>query len=93
MLTSTENPLSGILAVVLSVTKKFACQYHLHAEPYERTDGRYPYAIGFEDRTLPTRLGTFELSIPQVRVSEEPFRAASLYTVMIFEQAPRTTLA
>ena len=43
---------------------------HLHAQSYERTTERHGQANGFTDKTLLTRSGALESSIPQVRDSE-----------------------
>ena len=58
MMTTTENPLSGILAVVLNAVMKLEGQLHLPDEPNESTDIWSAYAIGYKRRTLQTYLGT-----------------------------------
>jgi putative transposase len=40
---------------------------HINAMSYERTESRTGYANGFKPKTLNTRLGTLNVSIPQVR--------------------------
>ena len=42
---------------------------HLSAQPYERSSERRGYSNGFKPKTLLTRAGPIELSIPQVRDS------------------------
>ena len=68
-------------------------QYHLHADRHERIDERYGYANGYKERTNKTRQGTIELSIPQVRGSDEAFRPVSLDTAMASEKVRRIALA
>ena len=46
-----------------------------------------------KDRTLKTRLGTIELSVPQVRGSDEAFRPASLDAAMVSETVLHIALA
>ena len=45
----------------------------LGAGAYERSDSRDGYANGFKPRSLKTRVGKLELSVPQVRGSSAPF--------------------
>lgn len=45
----------------------------LGAGAYERSDSRDGYANGFKPRSLKTRVGKLELSVPQVRGASEPF--------------------
>ena len=68
-------------------------EHHLRTEPRERTDERYGYANGYKERTNKTRQGTIELSIPQVRGSDEAFRPVSLDTAMASEKVRRIALA
>ena len=93
ILTSAENPLSGILTEVLNAAMLLERQHHLRADRHERTDERNGYANGYKDRTLKTRLGTIELSVPQVRGSDEAFRPASLDAAMASETALHIALA
>jgi putative transposase len=39
----------------------------LQALPYERSEDRVGYANGYKERTIQTRMGAVEVSIPQVR--------------------------
>ncbi len=58
-----------VLQLLLNESMKIERSEHLHAQPYERTEGRQGLANGFKDKTLLTRSGPLELSIPQVRDS------------------------
>ena len=58
ILTSAENPLSGILTEVLNAAMLLERQHHHRADSHERTDERNGYANGYKERTLKTRLGT-----------------------------------
>ena len=46
---------------------------HLGTSPYERSEERDGYANGFKPKTLQTRSGKLELSVPQVRDSSRSF--------------------
>jgi len=43
---------------------------HLNAEHYERSPERSGYANGFKPKTVQTRVGSLDLSVPQVRDSD-----------------------
>lgn len=58
-----------VLQLLLNESMKIERSEHLHAQPYERTSERLGQANGFKDKTLLTRSGPLELSIPQVRDS------------------------
>ena len=47
LLTSSENPLSGLLAEVLNAAMLLERQHHLRADRHERTDERNGYANGY----------------------------------------------
>ncbi len=72
----------GLLVEVLNAAMVMERQHHLRADRHERTDKRNGYANGYKERTLKTRLGTVELSVPQVRGSDEAFRPALLDSPM-----------
>jgi transposase-like protein len=58
-----------VFQTLLNEAMKVERSEHLHAQPYERTSERQGLANGFKDKTLLTRSGPLELSIPQVRDS------------------------
>ena len=59
--------LSGALTILLNEAMKIERSRVLQASPWERTEQRLGYANGYKDKTLDTRLGRLQLSIPQVR--------------------------
>lgn len=66
----SENGMDGIgSAIQLLINQAMIIERdrHLHAQAYERTDSRTGYANGFKPKTLKTRLGALNLSVPQVR--------------------------
>jgi putative transposase len=58
------------LRLLLNAAMLFEREQFLQAAPYERTAERRDYANGFKAKRLRTRLGDFDLRIPQVRSSE-----------------------
>lgn len=60
---------SPVFQLLMNEAMKVERSEHLHAQPYERTSERHGQANGFKDKTLLTRSGPLELSIPQVRDS------------------------
>ena len=66
---------------------------HIGAATYQRTENRDGYANGFKDRTLNTRIGPVEVSIPQVRDCSEPFFPTALERGQRSEKALAATVA
>ena len=66
---------------------------HLGAAAYQRNEHRDGHANGFKDRTLHTRMGPVEVSIPQVRGSSESFFPTALERGQRSEKALAATLA
>jgi transposase-like protein len=64
----------------------------LQAQPYERSPQRQGHANGFKPKTLTTRLGPIQLSIPQVR-GDLDFYPKSLQKGIRSEQALKLALA
>jgi len=58
------------IATLLNQVMLIERSKHLHAEHYERSSERSGYANGFKPKTLQTRVGSLELSVPQVRDSD-----------------------
>jgi transposase-like protein len=66
----SENGLGGtnhIMELLLNELMKVERNECLKAEPYERSEDRQGYANGFKPKTLDTRVGKLEISVPQVR--------------------------
>ena len=53
--------------VLLNEAMNLERQKYLGAGPYERSDDRKDYANGYKPKTIKTRVGELELSVPQVR--------------------------
>jgi transposase-like protein len=76
-----ENGLQGLpgaIAVLIDQAMLIERSNHIGAGPYERSDGRDGHANGFKPKTLQTRVGKVQLSVPQVRRSSEPFYPSAL---------------
>ena len=58
------------IATLLNQVMLIERSRHLKAEHYERSLERSDYANGFKPKTLKTRVGSLELSVPQVRDSD-----------------------
>ena len=66
----SANGMEGIgsaIQILINQAMLIARDRHLHAQAYERTESRTGYANGFKPKTLKTRLGALNLSVPQVR--------------------------
>lgn len=59
--------LRRVVEAVVQAVMAEEVQRHLGAAPHERSDGRRGHRNGHKPRTLKTRVGELELSVPQVR--------------------------
>lgn len=64
----------------------------LQAQPYERTENRQGHANGFKPKTLATRVGPIQFSVPQVR-GDLDFYPSALEKGVRSEQALKLALA
>lgn len=62
-----ESGMKEVMQVLLNEAMKLERSQVLNAKPYERSDSRLGYANGFKPKTFNTRVGAFEVNIPQVR--------------------------
>jgi transposase-like protein len=65
--------LKTLVEAVAEASMRAEVADHLGADRHERTDSRLGHRNGFKPRTLKTRVGELELSVPQVRGCE-PYR-------------------
>jgi transposase-like protein len=79
------------LRVLLNLAMHTERQKYLGVGPYERSEKRIDQANGFKPKTIATRVGDIELSIPQVR--ESGFYPKSLEKGERSERALRLALA
>ncbi len=59
------------LRILVNEACKIERNYHLNAQPFERTEQRQGYANGFKPKTVLTRMGELTFSVPQVRDSTQ----------------------
>jgi len=59
------------LQLLFNEAMKIERAEYLGAAPYERSESRHGHANGFKPKTIKTRVGTLELSVPQVREPDE----------------------
>ena len=62
--------LGGAFQVLLNQAMLIERDRYLGVASYERTETRTGYANGFKPKGLKTRIGTLDLSVPQVRDGE-----------------------
>jgi putative transposase len=89
-----ENGFDGIAETVttlLNVAMQVERSRHLQADPYVRSVQRVGYATGYKSKTLKTRLGEHELSVPQTRGTN--FYPKSLERGLRSERALKLALA
>ena len=65
--TNGLDAMAQAITVLMNQAMLIERNAYLKAQPYERTDERVTYANGFKDKSIKTRLGTLQLSIPQTR--------------------------
>ena len=67
---------------------------HIGAAPYQRgANDRNGYANGFKSRNFQTGIGALELSVPQVRQSDTPFRTSLLEKGSRSDRALKSAIA
>jgi len=63
--------LASAIELLLNEAMKLERGTFLRAGPHERTEERRGYANGYKDKTVRSRLGALDLSVPQVRDVED----------------------
>ena len=79
--------LAGAIAVLIDQAMLIERSNHIGAGPYERHADRDGHANGFKPKTLQTRVGKIEVSVPQVRGSTAAFYPSA------FERGQRSEVA
>lgn len=79
------------LRILVNEACKIERNFHLNAQPFERTEQRQGYANGFKPKTVLTRMGELTFSVPQVRDSS--FYPSALEKGSRTEQAINIALA
>lgn len=83
--------MSQAISMLVNEAMRLEREHFLKAKPYERTEERTGYANGFKPRTLQSRMGPLELSIPQTRDGD--FYPNTLEKGMRSERALKQTAA
>jgi putative transposase len=91
LLNQGTEGLSKVVTVLINQAMRLERERYLQAKPYERNEERTTYANGYKDRTLHTRLGKLELSVPQTR--DGKFYPESLDKGLRSERALKAALA
>lgn len=76
---------------IINEAMRLERQHHLGVGPYERSENRRGQANGFKPKSVQTRVGSLDLSIPQVRDSS--FYPSSLEKGLRSERALKVALA
>lgn len=56
-----------LIRIIVNAAMKEERQKYLGVNPYERDEDRQGYANGYKDKTVKTRIGDIQFSVPQVR--------------------------
>lgn len=83
--------MSQAISMLVNEAMRLEREYFLKAKPYERTEERKGHANGFKPRTIQSRMGPLELSIPQTRNGD--FYPSTLEKGMRSERALKQTVA
>ena len=89
-----ENGFNGVadtIGIMMNAAMKIERARFLQADPYERTGHRQGYANGYKSKTVKTRVGEIQLSVPQTRNSD--FYPNSLERGLRSERALKLALA
>lgn len=73
-----QNALPKIAEILMNAAMFIERERHIGAAPYQRSVERNGNSNGFKPRTFQTGIGALDLSVPQVRGSDEPFRTTLL---------------
>jgi putative transposase len=69
LITNGFANVADVVGILMNSAMQIERSRHLQAIPYERTEERRGYANGFKPKTLKTRFGEVQLSVPQTRNS------------------------
>jgi transposase-like protein len=79
------------ITLLLNAAMQAEREKYLRAAPYERTTERRDYANGYKDKTIASRVGALQVSVPQVRNGE--FYPSSLEKGIRSERALKIAVA
>lgn len=82
-----ENAIPKIAELLMNTAMLLERERHIGAAPHQRGVERNGYANGYKPRKFQTAFGSLDLSTPQVRESDTPFRTS------LFEKGSRSDRA
>ncbi len=88
-----QKALPRIAEILMNAAMLLEREKHIGAAPYQRGAERNGYANGFKPHNFQTGIGIRELSIPQVRDSDRPFRRSLLENGSRSERALKSASA
>ena len=88
-----ENALPKIAEILINAAMLIERENHIGAAPHERGVERNGYANGYKPRSFQTGIGKLDLSVPQVRDSDEPFRTSLLEKGSRSDRALKSAIA
>jgi len=88
-----QNALPRIAEILINAAMLLEREAHIGADPYQRGVERNGYANGFKTPTFQTGVGALELSVPQVRESDQTFRTSLLEKGSRSDRALKSAIA
>ena len=88
-----QNALPKIAEILMNAAMLLERERHIGAAPHQRDVERNGYGNGFKSRTFHTGIGALELTVPQVRERDEPFRTSLLEKGSHSERALKSAIA
>jgi transposase-like protein len=88
-----QKALPRIAEILMNAAMLLERETHIGAAPYQRGTERNGYANGFKPRAFQIGIGTLDLSVPQVRESDTPFRTSLLEKGSRSDRALKSAIA
>ena len=85
------DALPQAITLLLNAAMQAEREKYLGAAPYERTADRRDYANGYKEKTITSRVGPLQVSVPQVRSGD--FYPSSLEKGLRSERALKVAIA
>lgn len=88
-----QNAIPKIIEILMNTAMLLERERHIGAAPHQRRVERNGYANGYKPRAFQTGVGALQLSVPQVRESDTPFRTSLLEKGSRSERALKSAIA
>jgi len=88
-----ENAIPKIAELLMNTAMLLERERHIGAAPHQRGVERNGYANGYKPRKFQTAFGSLDLSTPQVRESDTPFRTSLLEKGSRSDRALKSAIA